>query len=248
MIRYFWCASIVTILLLAACNGDDSPREPSATDDVGLPTLTGIQGQLAAIVLQQSDVPEGLEGSAPSFSTNEDIAGLSAEVMQTLVQQGRQLGVDVQFLPTDRLDPASPLRGGIQSSASVYMNSLGATETYQKTVSDARANNWEANYPDILDMKVTEVPRLFGDESLWLRLAGKDCVTNALPGDPAPTCDGEQQTVIIDNVILRIGRVRAYLQVSTIFPADAAPDAFEEEISQFAMTVVQHAGATFPSA
>ena len=115
------------------------------------------------------------------FSTNDQVAGPNQEALQTLIQQGRQLGVDVQFIPTQRLDPNTPLRGGIGSSASVYTNTVGASESFQQTAAAARANNWAANYPDFIDLHVIEVPQTIGDESVWLRIAGKDCLLTRQP-------------------------------------------------------------------
>jgi len=238
-------------MLVVACGGgDDSTGSgtPATTGVGGIATLSGLQGQLAAVVLQQAEVPDGLDAAAPAFSTNDDIAGQNQAVLQKLVEQGRQLGVDVQFLPTDRLDPASPLRGGIQSSASVYTNTLGASESFQETVTQARANDWEANFPDLVDVHVTEVPQTIGDESIWLRIAGKDCEPSPPAGATPKPCTGTQHRLFIDNVVFRVGRVRAYLQVSSLFDiATVTPDAYQSEVSAWAADVVQHAKATFPT-
>jgi hypothetical protein len=93
------------------------------------------------------------------------------------------------------------------------------------------------------------VQRPFGDESVWLRIAAKDCTPAPAAGVAAPTCNAPQNLVIVDNVVFRIGRVRAYLQVSTLFPAQSATtDTYEDEVSGWADIVVQHARDTFPSA
>jgi hypothetical protein len=215
----------------------------------GIATLSGLQAQLASVVLQQSDVPEGLDGSAPAFSTDEDVAGPNTNQLQTLLQQGRQLGVDVQFLPTDRLDPSSPVRGGIQSSASVYTNTLGATMSFGATAVQARANDWQANYPDMQGLQVTEVQQKFGDESLWLRITGaQGCTpaTSPVPGAPTASCN-EQQLVVLDNVIFRVGRVREFLQVSSLVPLASETSVFEDQVAQWAQTLAQYAATTFSS-
>ncbi len=243
-------AGLGLFLLVAACGGGGSSGSATPTASVGgVATLSGLQGQLAAVILQPGDVPDGLDGTSPTFSTNVDVAGSSQDVLQKLVEQGRQLGADVQYFPTERLDPNSPLRGGIETSASVYTNTLGASQSFQDTAAQARANNWQANYPDMLDLQVTEVPRPIGDESIWLRLAGKDCLPSPMPAATAQPCTGPQHEVIVDNLVFRVGRVRAYLQVSTLFPAaTATADVYEDEISQWAQSVVQHAKDTFPTA
>jgi hypothetical protein len=241
------------LLMAAACGGGgDSTATTSSTpvDTGSIATLSGLQAQLASVLLQQTDVPDGLEGSSPSFSTNLDVAGQNNDVMQTLIKEGRQLGVDVQFIPTDRLDPGSPLRGGVQTSASVYGDTTGASQSFQDTAAQARANNWAANYPDFQDIHVTEVQHTFGDESLWLRIDGKgqcsSTETPAPPASPSTLCSG-QQLLIIDNVIMRVGRVRAFLQVSTLFPGSAATNSFEDQVQQWSETVAKHANAAFPA-
>jgi hypothetical protein len=243
-------ASLGLFLLVAACGGGTSSGSATpSTGPGGVATLSGLQAQLAAVLLQPGDVPVGLEGSAPTFTTNVDLAGSSQGALQKLVDQGRQLGADVQYIPTQRLDPNSPLQGGIETSASVYTNTLGASQSFRDTAAQARANNWQANYPAMLDMQVTEVQRPIGDESIWLRLAGKDCLPTPSPGLTAQACNGPQHQVIVDNVLFRVGRVRAYLQISTLFPAGtAAADVYEDQISEWVQSVVQHAKDTFPTA
>lgn len=245
-------ATVLAVAFLWPDGGGDDPAGSATTSTTtgpgGIATLSGLQAQLAAVVLQQSEVPEGLDAGAPAFSTNEDLAGANQEALRKLVDQGRQLGVDVQFIPTQRLDPASPVRGGIQSSASVYTSTLGASESFRETAAGARANNWAANYPDLIDLHVTEVPQTIGDESIWLRIAGKDCLPSPAPGATAKPCDGAQHQLFVDNVVFRVGRVRAYLQVPTLFDIDAAtPDIYQDQISEWAANVVQHAKATFPT-
>jgi len=251
MRRLFSCAVLCALLLVVvACGGGDDPNgsaTPATTGPGGIATLSGLQGQLAAVLLQPSDVPDGLDAGAPAFSTNQDIAGTDQQALQQLVEQGRQLGVDVTFLPTPRLDPASPIRGGIQNSASVYTSSLGAGDSFRQTEAAARGNNWQANHPEMLELKVTEVPVTFGDESIWLRLAGKDCLTSPPNGSTAQPCDGQQHMVFLDIVIFQVGRVRAFLQTQTLFDVAAAPDVYQDQISQWAAAIVQHAKATFPS-
>jgi hypothetical protein len=252
MTRQLFLAFLVLPLVFAfACGGGggSDPTSSTPTESVGgIATLSGLQAQLASVVLQQSDVPEGLEGSAPAFSTDEDVAGPNTNQLQTLLQQGRQLGVDVQFIPTDRLDPSSPVRGGIQSSASVYTNTLGASMSFGATAVQARANDWQANYPDMQGLQVTEVQQKFGDESVWLRITGSQpcqAAETPLAGAPTPTCNGQQLT-ILDNVIFRVGRVREFIQVSSLVPLASQTDAFEELVAQWAKTLAGYAATTFP--
>jgi hypothetical protein len=199
-------------------------------------------------------VLDGLEGSGPAFSTNEQVAGPNIDVMQKLVDEGRQLGVDVQFIPTDKLDPNSPLRGGIQSSASVYTNPNGASLSFNDTATQARANDWAANYPSLQNLQVTEVQETIGDESLWLRIAGVDPCPGAQAPSPgasgaaaSPTNCGEAKLVVLDNVIFRVGRVREFLQISSLYPVGGQPDQLQSQILQWAQTAAQRAASTFPA-
>lgn len=236
------------LLLAAACGDDDATvtGSPTTSTDGSIATLSGLQAELASVVLQQADVPDGLERSAPIFTDNQQLAGPDEELLAKVVRQGRQLGVEVQFLPTERLDPASPLRGGVISSASVYIDSVGASESYQETASEARTNDWKANYPDFVDPEVTEMPTTFGDESVWIRTSGEDC-TNGTPTGAQQACNGEAPAlVVVDNIVMRIGRTRAYLQVATLFPTPSERDVYVAEVSAWAQLLVQHAQATFP--
>jgi hypothetical protein len=255
---FFGIGVALALALVGACGGggSDSAAVSGSTTPTpnGVATLSGLQGQLASVVLQQSDMPDGLDGSGPTFSTDEDVAGPNVQALQTMVQEGRQLGVDVQFIPTDRLDPNSPLRGGVQSSASVYTNANGASQSFNDTASQARANDWAANYPDLQNLQVTTVPQTIGDESLWLRIVGVDQCPGAVtasPGAngsaPSPTNCGDAQLVVLDNVILRVGRIRQFLQISSFYHVNGHPDQLQSQILQWAQTVAQRSAATFPA-
>src|SRR5215813_598594 len=91
---------LCVLLIATGCGDDDSSSSTSPTSSTigGVATLSGLQAQLASVVLQQADVPDGLEGSAPVFSTNAEVAGADQDTLAKLTQQGRQLGVDVQFV------------------------------------------------------------------------------------------------------------------------------------------------------
>lgn len=246
MHRWLAGLSLALICLTLACGGDDSETAPVPTASAGGTTLTGLQAQLSAILIQPSEVPEGLEGSAPAFSTNADLAGPYPEVLQKLKDQGRLLGVDVQYIPTAQLDPDSPLKGGVQTSASAYAEATGASESFQETAEEARNNDWQANYPNIEDLQVTEIERPIGDESLWLRISGTECQsrlpTAGSPGEPEPTCPSPA-VIVLDNVIFRTGRVRAYLQVVSLFEPAMSTEELLDTVEGWANAVWQRADA-----
>jgi hypothetical protein len=254
MNRYFLALLAALFALLAACGGDDDgPNDPTATA-VPTASLSPLEQALASVVLQPADLPEGLESGAPDFSTNEDLAGSDQDMLAHLVEVGRQLGVDVQFIPTDRLDPSSPLRGGLQSTASAYTGESGASQTFRETADQARANDWQANYPSIPDLRVIEIEEDIGDESLWLRITGTaECTVAVTPTPdehgviPSQACE-ETKLLITDRVIFRSGRVRGYLEVTTLFPPQSPADtSFVPQIKAWADLVAQRAATAFPA-
>lgn len=256
MNRYILAFAAALFALLAACGGGDSSSSQTPSGSTAVPTasLSPLQASLASVVLQASDLPSGLDAGSPDFSTNEDLAGPDQDMLAHLVELGRQLGVDVQFIPTDRLDPASPLRGGVQSTASVYTSETGASLSFQETKEQAKANDWEANYPGIPNLKVTEVAETIGDESYWLRITGTaECTFVVTPTPdqqgvvPTQSC-ADTKLLIIDNVIFRAGRVRGYLQISTLFPPQAPADTtYVTQVKALAEIVAQRAETAFPS-
>lgn len=256
MNRYLFGLLAATLALLAACGGDDGDTtSPTSSGSTVAPTasLSPLERSLASVVLQPADLPDGLDSGAPDFVTNDELAGSDQEMLARLVQVGRQLAVDVQFIPTDRLDPESPLRGGLQSTASVYTTANGASQTFRETADQALANDWEANYPNIPELRVTEIEQKIGDESLWLRITGKaECTFIETPTPdaqgvvPSQVCE-DTKLLIIDNVIFRSGRVRGYLQVSTLFVPQAPLDTYVTQVKALADIVAQRATTAFPS-
>ena len=235
MVRYL-ILLVAALSILAACGGDDGETSSSSAR----PTASlSLEEQLAAVLLQPDDVLEGLVGSVPIYSTNAQLAADDQD-LERIEATGRLLGVDVQYVTTDDLDPLSPLRGGIQTSASVYTVSGSASETFNETVAAARANDWPANYPNLDDVRVIEIDRQIGDESLWLRVVGfGECEP------PSATC--QSPLIVLDNVIFRSGRVRGFLLVSTVFPNSADVDVvYTDEVRQWAQAVVDGAREVFP--
>jgi hypothetical protein len=189
-----------------------------------------------------------MEGGSPEFSTNEDLAGSDQNQLATLTALGRQLGANIQYIPTDRLDPSTPVRG-VQTSASVYTTPSSASQTFQDTAQQASTSDWKATYPEIPDLAATSLTQQIGDESLWIRLTGTaQCtfIDTPAPGSsPTPTC-GDTKLLVVDNLIFRSGRVRGYIQVSSLFPPNTPHDAFVAQVASWAQLVVQRAQTAFP--
>jgi hypothetical protein len=253
MNRLFAALVLAVVAFSFAC-GDDDSAEPTPTGSTapGTATLTPLEASLFSVALQPSDLPDGLEAGAPDFQTNEEFAGSDFEMLQRLIELGRQLSVDVQYIPTDRLDEATPLRG-LQSSASAYTEPEGASESYQEVAAQASAVDWVAGYPELQDAQVRQVDESLGDESLWFRISGQLACSVLIT--PTPDMNGvvpsascaETKLFIVDEVIFRTGRVRAYLKITTLFPPDAADDSYVDQIKEWADLISQRAQTAFPS-
>ena len=252
--RRLFAALLVSLAVLFIACGNDGSADPTPTGSAapGTATLSPLEASLFAVTLQPSDLPDGLEASAPDFQTNEEFAGNDPDMLQRLIELGRQLSVDVQYIPTDRLEETTPLRG-LQSSASAYTEPEGASESYQEIAAQASAVDWAAGYPELQDAQVRQVDESLGDESLWFRISGQlACSVLITPTPdmsgvvPSASC-AETKLFIVDEVIFRTGRVRAYLKITTLFDPDAADDSYVDQIKDWADLITQRAQSEFPS-
>jgi hypothetical protein len=163
---------------------------------------------------------------------------------------GRQLGADLTFVPVSETPLDTPARGGIQNSASVYVDTGGAHEAFLVRSEAARTNDWPANYTDLENVQTAEVASVVGDETYWLRVTGLDkCdASTATPGlSPTPTCPPPRLGVI-DHVILRSGRTFIYLMVVSDAAPDAEDDIYAAQVRDWAQAVADRALQTFPTA
>ncbi len=239
--------SACSLLIAAACKdgGDDGQANPSSS---AAPET--LEEQLASILLKDEEVPQELEAGALEYSTNEQVAGPSQEELDRLNGLGRQLGVDLTFVPVADVPADSPARGGIQNSASVYLDPEGASQAFKTRSEAARTNDWPANYQDLDDVQTAEVASGVGDESYWLRITGLDqCeAAEATPGpSPAPTCP-PPRLAVIDHLLFRSGRTFIYLMVVSDTPTGVEDDVFAAQVRDWAMTVGGRAVQTFPPA
>jgi hypothetical protein len=162
---------------------------------------------LPQMVLQEADMPEGLERAGEEFTTNEQLtqselggAPGSAEVEEW----GRVLGYETDFQAAEL--PEGPLITGIDTAASVYKTSDGAAASFDNTTQQARAADWALAHPDLQEFQGQEVQRdLPVDGALWLRLSGLQ-----------PSVDGGGHVLVIDDqIIYRVGQARGHLRVLT---------------------------------
>lgn len=236
---------LLCLVVLAGCGGDDDPGASASPAD------NSLEGRLASILLTDGDVPAGLQGGGLVYSTNADVAGDFPEELARLQELGRLLGVDYTFIPTETLPEDVPVRGGIQNSASVYIDATGASESFLATVAQARANDWELGYPELDDFNIVELNRPVGDESLWLRITGtdSDCIIETPDGaspeaSPSVTCP-PARLVVDDFVIFREGRVRSLIKVLSTHPIVASDDVYAGQVQAWAEIVVERARDTF---
>ncbi len=234
------------MIVAAACSGGGDSDEPTptaapsstvcgtpdaASDETANPQ--DIAAQLAAVVLREGDLPDNLQRSSLIFSTNDELsqgAPDEAAELARLEELGRQLGVEVAFVPLDPGSASSPVRGGIQNSVSAYVAADGAGQSLQQGVAEARQNDWPALYTDLTDVSVEELPRDVGDDSVWFRVIGRD------QGD---------QVIVDDQVVFRVGRARVFLRVISSFADRGSADQFAGQVEECAAIVVGRARATF---
>jgi len=219
--RFRWLLSSVLVVsafaVMAACGGDD-----------GEPMDEEARGLLEQAVLTVDDLPAGLQRASASFSTNKDVAEAQlnpGEELAKLERWGRRLGYDVAF---ELLPDAPPdlLIRGVQSTASLYDTSQGASESFADGVSSARAMDWEAGYPELTQLEVTEIDRPdIGDGVFWMRASGFQSLQQG------------EALLVDDQVALRVGSVRAFLRVVTVFEGGTDRTVYMDEVEQWARLV-----------
>lgn len=195
------------LVLLAACNGDGD---------------LDANEQLARMVLGLDDLPEGYVQDDESFSSNEDIALGDEEKLAALMEQGRILGYTVAFGRGDVSADVAPIFG-LESSASLYEGAGGAGDSFAGAVEEARATDWEARL-GFGEMETEEVDSSLADETFWLRITGVVEI-------------GEQQTpvlVVDDQILIRQGRARGFLRVSSALEGSSDRGALIDEVDALA--------------
>jgi len=198
------------LLVTAACNGGgDGP--PKDTKEL-----------LRLIVLRLEDLPEGYTGGEGTYATNEDVALGDEEKLAELEAQGRLLGFGVDFARGDVSAEDAPLFG-VESSANLYESADGASDSFDLAVKEARETDWEAQL-GFGETQTQEIDRSLADATFWLRVAGV-----AEIGDP-PT----SVLVMDDHILIRQGRARAYLRVSSAIEGSSDRNALIEEVAKLA--------------
>ena len=209
----YWLPLLAALLLaFSACDGGGG-----GNDSVSDP-----REQLPRMVLTTDDLPEGYVQDEPSFSTNDDLALGDEEKLAKLEEQGRILGYSAPFTRGDVAATEAPYFG-VESTASLYEAEAGASDSFAEAVEEARATDWEA----ILgfgEMQTEELDLSIADEALWLRITG---VVES----------GEGQTAVIvidDQILIRQGRARGFLRVSSALEGSSDRSALIDEVKALA--------------
>ncbi|MEX2391890.1 MAG: hypothetical protein WD904_09905 [Dehalococcoidia bacterium] len=216
-----WIPCLVTLLCLfvvaLACNGDDGDDTADREEQRAL---------LEAIILTETDVPETMFEVSHAFSTNEQAAEGAEDPAAELEQfetWGRQLGLSASYVLSPGSGAATFL--GVQSDANVYDDDQGCHRSYEHDVSAAREADWTTAFSQITDVEVTELDASnIGDEAYWLRVTGT-------------TIDAPKSLMAIDQVVIRVGRVRAFLRADSRYPVDAVRDASQGQVETWAQLV-----------
>lgn len=210
--------------------GPGATANPDATaspEDAATPTPHAEdtpEGEiLAASVLLDDDLPDGMITAASSYSRNEQLVEGeedTAAKLDELSQWGRLLGYEVNFVAgadaPDSLDVVA-----ITSTASLYSSAEGAGQSYDSDVQAARDADWAASYPAMTDLEVEQLERPdLADAAFWLRVTAFQ-----------PAGGGGQSLYVEDFVVFRHDTLRGFVrQVAVVDPAEGR-DALREEVA-----------------
>ncbi|HUF54317.1 MAG TPA: hypothetical protein VMR52_11165 [Dehalococcoidia bacterium] len=214
------------ISYLAFASGDDD-------DDGGGGGREEQQALLGSMVLTEDDTSGlSLIEASRSFSTNEESAQGTRDPAETLAQfeaWGRQLGLSVAFLPDSQATGQRTFLG-VQSDASLYEDAQGCSLSYSHDVDLAEEADWAGSFPELTEVEVTEItPDNVGEEVYWVRVSGV-------------TSDG-QNLQIVDQVVFRVGNVRAFLRADAQYLANAPRNSGEGQVLFWAQVMADRAEA-----
>ena len=198
------------LLVTAACNGGGG-GPPKDTEEL-----------LRLMVLRLDDLPDGYTEEEGTFSSNEDVALGDEEKLAELEAQGRLLGFSIDFARGDVSAEEAPFFG-VESSASLFEAADGSSDSFDLAMKEARETDWEAQL-GFGETQTQEIDRSLTDATFWLRVTGV-----AEVGEP-PT----SVLVMDDHILLRHGRARAYLRVSSAIEGSSDRNALIEKVAALA--------------
>jgi hypothetical protein len=207
-------------VLASACGGGDSVSEEEARE------------ALPRMVLQETDVPEGLQRAGEDFTTNQQLTegGLGgAPPAERVEEWGRVLGYETDFQAAEL--PAGPLITGLDTAVSLYKTPEGATASFEDTAARAREADWATYYDDLREFQQREVEReLPVDGAVWLRLSGM-----------RPRVDAQGHVLVVDDqIIYRVGTARGYLRVLTSQDGAIDRDLVLQQVEALLRTQIQN--------
>lgn len=218
-------AAAVVAVAAWACGGDGGVDGSGDIDPEA-------QALLPQMVLTEEDLPAGVQQVSASFSTNQDVANAvidSEAELAKLEGWGRVLGHDTQFEPGPEAPVDSEVQG-VQSTVSLYATPEGARDSFADAASSARAMDWSARYPGVLDLEVEEIERSdLADERVWFRISGFD--------------ENSGRLVIDDQVAIRVGSVRGFVRVVAVFDPTMPRDAYLDQVETWARLVADRTEA-----
>ncbi len=186
-----------------------------------------VRDQLQQMVLGVEDLPPGYSAAEGAFSSNEEVALGDEEKLAKLQAQGRILGYQVSFDRGEVSEKEAPFFG-VESDASLFETEEGAKTSFAGAVEEARATDWETQLA-FGDTETQEVQRSIAEETVWIRVTGVVAL-------------GESQTsvlVIDDYILMRQGRARGFVRVSSALEGSSDRDALREEIAALAEAQVK---------
>ncbi len=211
----------------ATTTPDDAVPEPTPA-----PEDNGFRDALKLMVIQEEDLPTGLQLVSQGFTTNEEIVEASADPeaeQADLARLGRILSYTVTFQPGPDILPVTAIRG-ISATVSLYETAEGAADSFTQAAADATERDWKADNPGLTEFQVQPIELEAGaDELLWLRLSG---------------VSAEPQGIVVDDVILmRVGRARGFLRVLATAP-DEGRNLLLDEVEDWLRTQIERVKET----
>jgi hypothetical protein len=220
LLRILPAAFVAAALIVSgACNGDDGPSDED------------IEQALQAMVLQPSDVPEGLQSVGGSFADNAQAAsGLGGgPTEEQLDAWGRILGYQSDYQNPDPNTASYQIALG--SSASLYETDQGASDSFTDRVNRAEGADWQASHSDLAEFQQEELELdVPADDTYWVHLTGFQ--------QTSPT---QTRLVSDDIMVFRVGRSWGYLNVVSLAAPEVTDRTFAvPEVQTLATKQVEH--------